>query len=232
MLRTMIKGMAVTALALASTGALAQYKWQTPDGGIVYSDLPPPPGVKLITDRNGRSTATAEDEVQLPFTLKSAMGKYPVVLYTAPDCPPCNGARELLSGRGVPFAEKTVSTGADFDAFKRVGFADGSFPAITVGAEKVSGFEATSLSRLLDNAGYPKGSMLPSRYKQAAAQPMTPPPTQKVIVRADGGPGEQRGNDGQPPANQQAAIDRYREAMRAGSQGSSQSAPQKPSLRF
>ena len=231
MKRTMIRTLAVTALALASTGAIAQYKWQTPDGGIVYSDLPPPSGVKMITDRHGRSMAGADDDVQLPFTLKNAMGKYPVVLYSAPDCPPCKSARDLLTSRGVPFAEKTVSTGADFDAFKRIGFNDGSFPALSVGAEKVSGFEPNSLSRLLDNAGYPKGSMLPSRYKQAEAQPLTPPPTQKVIVRADGAPGGQEGAPGQQATTQQAAIDRYREAMRAGSQGS-QPQPQKPSIRF
>ncbi|MGE0310652.1 MAG: DUF4124 domain-containing protein [Lautropia sp.] len=228
MLRRTIKGLAVTAFALASTAAIAQYKWQTPDGGIVYSDLPPPSGVRLITDRNGRSAAP-EDEVQLPFTLKNAMGKYPVVLYTAPECAPCNSARDLLVARGIPFSEKTVGTGADFDAFKRIGFVDGSFPAISVGAEKMSGFEPTGLGRMLDNAGYPKGSMLPSRYKRAEAQPLTPPPTQKLVVRSDAAATE--GGNGQPQAAQQAAIDRYRDAMRAGAQQRAP-VPQEPSIRF
>lgn len=226
MLRLLIHGMAlVVALGGGLGAAHAQYKWQTPDGGIVYSDLPPPPGVKLITDRQGRAPA-AENEVQLPFALKTAASKYPVVLYTAPDCPPCKMARDALLERGVPFSEKTVSTTADFDAFKRVGFADTSFPAVSVGNEKTSGFEAGALARLLDSAGYPKGSMLPPQYKRAEAQPMTEPAPQKVSVsvRQETAPGA----DGGAGANgQQSAIERYRRSLQQAGEGEPKS-----SIRF
>jgi glutaredoxin len=226
MRRALIGAMAMAALVLP-TVSHAQYKWQATDGGIVYSDLPPPADVRLIANRQGRP-ATSTPETHLPFPLKAAMSAHPVTLYTAPDCPPCQSARDLLAGRGVPFSEKTVSTTADLDAYKSLGFADASFPGVTVGRDRSTGFESGAWNRLLDAAGYPKSSMLSSQYPRAEARPLTEPPAQKLTVgvREEQAPATAADAGAAP----NAAIERYRQAMQEAD--ARQRRAQQPAIRF
>lgn len=224
-----------------SAPADAQYKWQTPDGRTVYSDIPPPSGARQMNDRaNGSAASPAGDSeaaaapaaaapvVELPYELKIVSGKFPVLLYSAPECAPCAAARQHLAARGVPFAEKSISTTADFEAFKTRGFSENSFPAMTVGREKTVGFEAGAYDRLLNAAGYPRSSRLPPGYQQAAAEPMTAPPAQKLTVNVL----REASAQGQAPAaspTQQSAIEQYRKQVQAGA---APRAPAGPSMRF
>ncbi|MEI7446377.1 MAG: glutaredoxin family protein, partial [Burkholderiales bacterium] len=168
--RTLALALALCALAAP---AAAQYKWVAPNGAITYSDQPPPPG--MTGGALGPAGVALPDEGGIPVALRDASSKYPVVLYTAADCTPCQEARTHLSKRGVPYAEKSISTSKDVEAFKRVGFTENSFPAITVGREKLIGFEAEGWNRLLDAAGYPKTSVLPASWRPPAAQPLAAP---------------------------------------------------------
>jgi len=161
--------------ALATPAALAQYKWVGASGTVTYSDLPPPPGVQATTLARKGSTAAAGEapltpEGGLAGAVRTAATKYPVVLYTTRDCAPCQQARAHLQQRGVPFAERTIESQQDAQAFKQLGFTEPSVPAIAVGRERMTGFEPEQWRRLLDAAQYPASSKLPAGYRAAPAQ--------------------------------------------------------------
>ncbi|MEO6270383.1 MAG: glutaredoxin family protein [Lautropia sp.] len=221
MKRVLANGLVLVVLGSLSLPAVAQYKWLTADGRTVYSDVPPPGGATRLDARTERQTMSggtsdrASAQVDPPFELKATSSRYPVVLYTATDCVPCNAARQHLGARGVPFSEKSIATVADFEAFKARGFSDNSFPAMTVGREKAVGFEPGAFDRLLDAAGYPRTSMLPAGYRQAAAEPMT---TRQPERAAAGVPAPAQVEDTRQTAGAgQSATERYRQQIQAGS---------------
>jgi glutaredoxin len=118
----------------------------------------------------------------LPFALRQVVGKYPVTLYTAPDCGPCSSGRAMLTSRGIPFAERTIATPEDSAALKRL-VGDNSVPVLSIGAQRIKGYSDLEWSQYLDAAGYPKTSMLPAGYRPAPASPLValaePPATEK-----------------------------------------------------
>ena len=140
-------------LAAASLGANAQaYRWVDSSGHTIISDTPPPGKAKAVTQTND----TAEASANLSYATRKAMASFPVTLYTAPDCiDDCKRARDLLSGRGVPFTEKVVQKQEDFDELKKL-VGDAFVPSIKVGGQFNRGFEAGAYNSLLDLAGYPK----------------------------------------------------------------------------
>ena len=188
--------------------AFAQYKWENPDGSLGYGDVPPSRPVKMLKTPAGevKAAAPADEAGALPYALKQASTRFPVVLYTgAPasgECMPCKEGREYLAKRGIPYVEKVVKSADEIKNYKATLSADGSMPVLTVGKEKAVGFETNSWSNLLDAAGYPKSSALPKGYKQASAEPMNKP----AASPADSGKAEKnepkpnsRGNRGKPP---------------------------------
>ena len=171
--------------------ALAQYKWVSAGGTVTYSDLPPPAGITAQT-LSKAGLVKRDETAALPSGLASAAGKYPVVLYTTRDCAPCQQARALLVKRGIPFSEKTVQTQAEADAFKRIGFEQTAFPAMSVGRERTTGLQTEDWERLIDAAGYPKSASLPPGYRHPPAQSLAPRPTVKPVpdpAEAGAGPG-------------------------------------------
>jgi glutaredoxin len=176
--------LAITGLAgllamagFSSSDANAQqiYRIVEPDGRITFSD-------KVPLGANARAStaaaiaipgARAADFSALPFELRQAASRYPVTLYTGPGCPPCLAGRALLAGRGIPFAEKTVTTNEDIEALKRLAGAP-SLPFLTIGGQQLKGYSETEWVQFLDAAGYPKTSQLPSGY--------TPPPATALVT--------------------------------------------------
>jgi glutaredoxin len=168
--------LALLALAGFSAGdANAQqiYRIVGPDGRVTFSDKPP-------LEPNGRATvATAipmpasggADYSSLPFELRQAASRYPVTLYVAPGCEPCLAGRAMLTSRGVPFAEKTVTTNDDIEALKRLAGA-ASLPFLTIGGQQIKGFSESEWVQFLDAAGYPKTSQLPASYNPPPATPL------------------------------------------------------------
>jgi len=144
------------------------------DGRVTFSDKAP-------LDANARvGTATAipmpsagPENSALPFELRQAASRYPVTLYTGPGCAPCVTGRALLSERGIPFTERTVTTNEDIDALKRLAGAP-SLPFLTIGGQQLKGFSEIEWVQFLDAAGYPKTSQLPSSY--------TPPPATALVT--------------------------------------------------
>jgi len=164
------------ALALMGQASMAQpvYKIVGPDGKVTFSDKPPPSADKGKVAASGAASGGSTTETtgsNLPYELRQVASKYPVTLYASAQCAPCDSARSLLKSRGVPFAERAVSTTEDLDALQRLA-GDGTLPFGTIGGQRLRGFSAAEWSQYLDAAGYPKTSLLPSNYKFATATPL------------------------------------------------------------
>jgi glutaredoxin len=162
--------------ALTAGSAHAElYKWVGPDGKISYSDTPPPSSAKRVETRPidaGRGNAA-----DLPYELAQAARNHPVTLYAASDCPPCDEGRRLLTDRGVPYAEKTVQSKEDVDAFRKLAGADARLPYLTIGRNAQRGFQPDNWSDALNAAGYPERSVLPKTYRNPPAQALAPQAT-------------------------------------------------------
>lgn len=166
---------ATAALLLLANAAGAQSLFRSvgPDGRISYSDrAPAAAGGKASTERR-MGAPSSTPPATLPYELREVASRYPVTLYTAADCAPCTSARALLSGRGIPFTERTIASNDDIAALKTLG-GGGSLPLATLGSQRLRGFEEQEWQRNLDAAGYPKTSQLPANWRAAAAAPLAP----------------------------------------------------------
>jgi glutaredoxin len=160
---------AAAALLLAATPALALYKVVGPDGKIIYTDRPP-------TDRpvqNIRSNGVVSATDALPFELRQVASRFPVTLYTASACAPCDQGRQWLKARGVPFTEKTVNSNADIAALQRIEGMQ-QVPVLRVGQQRLQGYSDSEWASYIDAAGYPKASKLPAAYQYAMPSPLAP----------------------------------------------------------
>lgn len=158
-------------LATTASVANAQQVFRNvgPDGRVTFSDKPPADAA-AASPRPG-APAGASAIGALPFELREVARKYPVTLFSAPNCGPCGAGRAFLSSRGIPFAEKTVSTGEDVEALQRLA-GEASLPLLTIGAQQIKGYSDGEWGQFLDAAGYPKSSVLPASYRNAAAVPL------------------------------------------------------------
>ncbi len=155
-------------LIAASLPASAQtYRWTDPvTGKTVISDNPPPPNAKKVS-KAGEAPVAADG---LSFAARQAAEKFPVTLYTAPDClAECKNARELLNRRGVPFAEKMVQKQEDIEEIKQL-VGDAFVPVFKVGRQSVRGFQAESYNNLLDLAGYPQTAAIGAKPSGGLSQ--------------------------------------------------------------
>lgn len=158
---------------LLSANAHAQlYKWVAPDGKITYSDTPPPSSVKKVEEK---SVASGPSTAGLPYELAQAVKGSPVTLYTTDKCEACSDARNLLTTRGVPYAEKTVNTNEEIAKLKQVG-GEKKLPFVTIGSQKQSGFNSELWDTALTSAGYPVSSQLPKSYRNPAPESAAPKP--------------------------------------------------------
>jgi glutaredoxin len=169
------------ALALAATAlpCWALYKVVQPDGSVTYTDRPPATTTARITAMGRGSTVAAQGDVALPPDLRQAAVRYPVVLYTSTDCAPCDNGRRLLVQRGVPYAERRITSEEDALMLERLS-GGRTVPALTIGAQPVRGLSETDWTAYLDAAGYPRESRLPRGWQPAPATPLTeraPPPS-------------------------------------------------------
>ena len=177
--------LAVVALLLGGTtvAALAQYKIVGPDGKVTYTDKPPTPQDIRLPSGDG---ATSGGAPGLPYETRQAMAKYPVTLYAAKNCPPCDQARQALRQRGVPFKEYSVNSNADITALQGR-FGGTTMPVISVGGQSMKGYSSNDLGGYLDAAGYPAQARL-AGYNWPAATPLAPPAAPVAVQPADATP--------------------------------------------
>jgi glutaredoxin len=152
--------------------ALALFKVVGPDGKVTYTDRPPADQAARVTPLGKDSTPAAAGVTGLPFELRDAISRYPVTLYTAPDCGVCDEARRSLQARGVPYSERRVENNDDALALERLTGAR-TVPALTIGAQVLRGWNNVDWASYLDAAGYPKESKLPRGWPAAPVSPLT-----------------------------------------------------------
>ena len=164
------------------------YRFVAPDGSITFSD-------KATLDPNAKATLARAAALRagsslesLPFELRQTASRYPVTFYAGPGCGPCTEGRALLSSRGVPYTEKTVTSNEDIDALKRLTNGAASLPFLTIGGQQLRGFSQIEWSQFLDAAGYPKTSQLPASYTPAPASPLVA--AQEPVQRPQPAPAE------------------------------------------
>jgi len=171
------------ALCTLAFGAGAQvYRWTDDQGRVNITGTPPPPSAKDVKKLEGGTSysqpaaaAESASSAQQPFALQQAQSKYPVTLYTVPNCEGCNAARTLLNARGIPFKEVSLTEAGQMDEFKKT-VGGNTVPAMIVGSTVQKGFEDSAYHSLLDAAGYPATGALPPRNQTqpAAAAPNLP----------------------------------------------------------
>jgi glutaredoxin len=175
--------LAATAFAIALQSAVAVpgetptsgsqkvlWRWTDFRGQINYGDRPPPDAQNLL--RIDLLTIGEQTQSLLPYQVRRAASNFPVMLFTAKNCPPCGTARDFLNKRGIPFAERTVETADDAMELKRLTRAEG-VPVLNLGTQSLLAFNPDDWNNGLDATGYPQTSMLPRSFKQEPARPLT-----------------------------------------------------------
>lgn len=203
----MIHTLSFAALALlAALPAVAQYKVIGPDGKVTYTDRPPTEQPGSVTPLRG-STAAAPvaNGTPLPAELRSVVQRFPVVLYTATNCSPCDDARRLLKQRGIPLSERQVQSNDDLPALERA-TGSRSLPSLTVGGQAAAGYSESQWSNLLDLAGYPRESRLPRDYVGPAATPLVARQTSVAPAPAAPPPSPSPELPPEPPAQGASGI--------------------------
>jgi len=90
-----------------------------------------------------------------PLPAAAAGEKLPVSLYTNPTCGvPCQRARTLLAGRGVPFREVVVQSPETLDEIQKISGGN-TVPVLVVGKAVQQGYEESLYNNALDAGGYP-----------------------------------------------------------------------------
>jgi hypothetical protein len=154
-------------LMLTNVQAAELYRSIDKDGKVHYSDTPLEGTEDVEKLKVGRDPVSDEN---LPYETQRARQNFPVTLYAFPDCgSPCQQGRDLLSKRGIPFTEKSLTKIEEIDTFK-TDSGDGRLPALKVGKTWVKGFQAEQWNNELNFAGYPKKDLI---YRPAPAAPPT-----------------------------------------------------------
>jgi glutaredoxin len=127
------------AVLLASPSFAGVYKWTDAQGRIHYSDAPPPAA---------RSTQLKLQSFSGPAEVSQAIGADSgVTLYTTEWCGVCKRAKAFLTQNGVPFREWDVEK-TEYGAAKFKQLGGSGVPLITVGSEKMMGFDANRFMAL------------------------------------------------------------------------------------
>jgi len=177
----------VAALALPAKAQL--YRWTDAQGKIHFTDTPPPATAKTAkyVRRTPGTSAGADADAGAapnePFVLQEARRNFPVKLYSAPDCEPCDEGRKLLNARGVPFTEISVTDESGIAELRKLAGTD-SVPVLIVGRSVQRGFEQGAFHSSLDAAGYPKTGILPRR-NQAQPKQSEPAATEETQAAAE-----------------------------------------------
>lgn len=121
------------AMLFAVPASAGVYKWTDAEGRIHYTDSPPPASratpLKLQTH-----TGLAE----VSRTTGADSG---VTIYTTEWCGVCTRAKAFFRQNGVPFTEWDVEK-TEYGAIKHRQLGGRGVPVITVGTEKMMGFES------------------------------------------------------------------------------------------
>ncbi len=141
------------AIGFAAAQADTLYKWVDNQGRISYHDQPPPDGAGYRVEEKvlGPGNKHKEDD-----TLAKVVEKFPVILYSVPDCGSCDLARIYLQKRKVPFSEQNLNASPELQQTLKKKIGSLSAPTIMVGEKVMKGYVESVLEGELDGVGYPK----------------------------------------------------------------------------
>lgn len=173
-------GLLCLAWGVGPAAAQVPYKVTGPDGRVTYTDRPSNDARSVRPLGAASVTSPAESGWLdgLPFTLRQVAQRFPVTLYTAAGCVPCDQGRQLLQQRGVPFKEFKVEAGAGSELRRREG--TDNLPVLRVGQQQQLGFEAGEWQQTLAAAGYPAQSVIPASWQAPAVQTLSGPQASKA----------------------------------------------------
>lgn len=163
-------GCALLLGGLSDVHAQQIYRTLGADGRVSFSDRPAAVAEAKTSGKTANNAAGSLNNPPLPYELREVVSRYPFTLFTSATCAPCATARTFLIQRGVPYAEKTVSSNQDIEALQQIS-GESSLPFATVGRQQLKGFSDTQWAQFLDAAGYPTESKLPSGYRNPAPEP-------------------------------------------------------------
>lgn len=167
--------LAAMLLAALNSAQAETYRWVDQAGKLHYGDMPPAGAAQV--EKMKIIDAPINEDADLPYETRRAKENFPVTLFVADNCiEPCQKARDLLNGRGIPFTEKSLKSKEDIDDFKKT-YGGEVVPALAIGKNWLSGFLAEQWDSELDAANYPK--VAPYRPPAAAKPLMDKPATEK-----------------------------------------------------
>lgn len=167
--------LAATAAALIGPGAQAQiYRSVDAQGQVTFTDTPGAETGAVSPARAQAPVAAGTSATALPYDLRQIQARYPVTLYAGAQCAPCDLGRSLLTGRGIPFAEKTIASAQDIAALRQLSGST-ELPVLAVGGKQIQGYAQDSWAQYLDAAGYPATSQLPAGWQPAPPTPLAAP---------------------------------------------------------
>lgn len=151
----MMKFMMSVGLAVLCGLPVAQasglYKWVDSQGRVSYQDRPPPEGSGFVEQKD----IAVERKASGGNDADKTSEKYPVVLYSAPNCNSCDLARAYLKKRNVPFTEYNVEGNVELQKTMKEKVGSLSVPTITIGSKVMKGYLESLLEGELTDAGYP-----------------------------------------------------------------------------
>jgi glutaredoxin len=122
------------------------YRWVDENGKVHFGDAPPP-SVDAAELKIRSFTGEAEIEAG------NDAGGREVTMYTTSWCSVCRRARDYLHKRGIPFSEWDIERNPyarmEYNLLNGRGV-----PLILVGAQRMNGFSAGKLEKMLKKAGY------------------------------------------------------------------------------
>ena len=126
-------------LFLTLPASAGVYKWTDAQGRMQYSDSPPPAA---------KATQLKLQSFTGPVQVSRAIGADSgVTIYTTEWCGVCKRAKAFFAQNGVPFREWDVEK-MEFGAIKYKQLGGSGVPLITVGSEKMAGFDASAFMAL------------------------------------------------------------------------------------
>ncbi|MEH6940305.1 glutaredoxin family protein [Bacillus sp. JJ722] len=72
-----------------------------------------------------------------------------VIVYTQPNCPPCEFTKLYLKNHGIPFEEKNIARDSKAKKEMMVKYDAYSTPVIVIGEEVLIGFDQEKIEKLL-----------------------------------------------------------------------------------
>ncbi len=151
----------IGSLALAQT----VYRYTDAQGRTVYSDQPPPPGARNVSERNAQANSIQNNPESL--ATQAAEAKNPVTLYLTECGPACDQAKAYINRRGVPHTLVDPTRTAELNERFKKETGGNTVPAIKIGERVLRGFSETTWAQALDQAGYPKTAAFgPTRVRE------------------------------------------------------------------